>query len=646
MTSRERGGGVARETGRQTRAPSGRGAWTAPAFALILLGHAALTSSFWQLAGQALSGASYLELREEHAFVDVDLDGIRARLDAVVPIDAPVALPPEVQAEDLSRQRFTEMLYPRRIDPQARLALVLRGGRDADPANGIPLGRARETHLYLRLPPDASAPLRPSPPLDDPFRLSWTRFAAVTAGLWGIGFGLLRAGRRFGFDLGRDALAAALPFGGLAVCLCATIATWFQVAVPWFAVGLLGLAPFFYAVVNAAHRCLAGRHDRHPPACAPPALRAREVEGGIGSGRAGWLEIVVPLGFALVVLLRFTRLPILQWDGRSIWLFNAKRLLTRGTLSASDILDGTVAWSHPDYPLFFPAWLAMYSSLSASFNERMASLGIAALLAAALLLLAQLLREVAGRGSALALTLVLALDTDKVVAGGYADAFLTLVLLVAFLAFCDPQRQCLAWTAAAIASLLKTEGVVLAASLAIALALFAPHLRSRPPARRFLPFLCFLPAIVHQLWMTRLGAHSLAVDQTAAGALGAFLPRLAESLGASGRLWITQGYLHLRALYWQALLAAVVSVALAGVVRPDWRVRALLAGAALQVAFAYVAIALLPQGATWFVETALDRLLLHPAALLLTLPLLQLGAPSPGPARAEPCLSPAGRSPT
>jgi hypothetical protein len=49
-----------------------------------------------------------------------------------------------------------------------------------------------------------------------------------------------------------------------------------------------------------------------------------------------------------------------------------------------------------------------------------------------------------------------------------------------------------------------------------------------------------------------------------------------------------------------------------------------LAAAAGWTAFAVAAVSGLPEAPRWFVETALDRLLLHPAALLLLVPFLWL----------------------
>jgi len=328
-------------------------------------------------------------------------------------------------------------------------------------------------------------------------------------------------------------------------------------------------------------------------------------------------------------------------------------------------------WRIPDYPLFLPSWLATFSALSPSFNERMAALGIAVLLGAALVLATFLLLELTGRRWAVALPLALAFNFDKTFAGGYADGFLALFLLIEFLAFAGARRWQLGWIAAAVASLLKTEGVVLAAGTAAVFALFSPHARGLDWRRRWLPFACFAPALFHQLRMAQLGAHSIAGGQDAAGTLTAFAPRLLEALAASGRLWTKQGYLHLRGVYWQLLLCLAATVAFRGlfgtaqnrvgggrragagfaadesspkrrspsppgllsqrageeeeidVCDVGWAIRAALALAGLQTAFAYCSIALLPQKATWFVETALDRLLLHPAALLMLVPFLQ-----------------------
>jgi hypothetical protein len=57
-----------------------------------------------------------------------------------------------------------------------------------------------------------------------------------------------------------------------------------------------------------------------------------------------------------------------SWDGRSIWLFHAKRIFLDDNLYAQ--LDNYAApWSHNDYPVIFPALAATFAKLVGHWND-------------------------------------------------------------------------------------------------------------------------------------------------------------------------------------------------------------------------------------------------------------------------------------
>ena len=55
------------------------------------------------------------------------------------------------------------------------------------------------------------------------------------------------------------------------------------------------------------------------------------------------------------------------WDARSIWLFHGKRIFFDGGLYAQ--LDNYASWSHNDYPVLFPAFMATLAKAIGGWNE-------------------------------------------------------------------------------------------------------------------------------------------------------------------------------------------------------------------------------------------------------------------------------------
>jgi hypothetical protein len=325
------------------------------------------------------------------------------------------------------------------------------------------------------------------------------------------------------------------------------------------------------------------------------------------------------------LLARAILLPISGWDGRSIWLFQAHRLFAHGFVPADELRAPETLWSHPDYPLLLPGWLASFSALAPAFDERAAALAIAVLLGACLALLWQLARPRIGRGAAAAYALALWLAIDHATAGGYADGFLLCFLTIQFLAFASRRHAAVGWLAAAAASLVKAEGLVLAGSLAALFALDAWRRGELAPRRWLQPFLVLAPAAVHAVWTRAQGTDSLFKGQDAGSAAATFVPRLVEALHALPGLWQGQGPTQVRALLWAGSAALVVTAGLWA-----WRQRAprnvtlALVAAAGWTGFALAAVSGLPEAPRWFVETALDRLLLHPVGLLVLVPFLWL----------------------
>jgi len=238
-------------------------------------------------------------------------------------------------------------------------------------------------------------------------------------------------------------------------------------------------------------------------------------------------ERLVLATYLVTVALRAWLNPIVMWDGRSVWFFAAHRLHQHGMLAVSDLTSAAASLSHPDYPLLYSALAAFFSSSTPAFSERMAALCIPALSFATLSLLWTLSRRALGRWPGCLFTLGVALFTDRLALGGYVDGFVIQLLLIEVLASCIDGTRSLAWLAAGCVSLLKNEGLVLAAAIGLIVEL--RRTRDRP-WRRAAGFLVFGPAIIHDVWVARLGANSLTKNASLGDLVMAFFPRLGQAV--------------------------------------------------------------------------------------------------------------------
>src|SRR6516162_8442459 len=103
-------------------------------------------------------------------------------------------------------------------------------------------------------------------------------------------------------------------------------------------------------------------------------------------------------------------------------------------------------------------WLAHFTAFAGGWDERAVSLGIAVLLAAVLPLDWALACACLGRWLGAALVVAVFCPVVYLTMGGYADGWLTLLLLLEVLALAEPATERLGWLAASVVSLLKWEG--------------------------------------------------------------------------------------------------------------------------------------------------------------------------------------------
>src|SRR5262249_54766599 len=134
------------------------------------------------------------------------------------------------------------------------------------------------------------------------------------------------------------------------------------------------------------------------------------------------------------------------------------------------------------------------------WDERAASLSIPVLLAAVVSLGWALARARLGRWLGAALVTTIFSAVAYLTMGGYADGWLTLLLVLQLLALADPSTERLGWLAAMAVSLLKWEGWLLGATVAVACILVFPHYRARRGVPRWGPLCVFAAGLAHFGW--------------------------------------------------------------------------------------------------------------------------------------------------
>jgi hypothetical protein len=322
----------------------------------------------------------------------------------------------------------------------------------------------------------------------------------------------------------------------------------------------------------------------------------------------------------LLFLARMALFPIVMWDGRSVWLFNAHKLFNHGMMALADARVPALLWSHPDYPLFYTAWMSHFMAWGGAFNERMAALGIAVFFGATLALLWTIARAQLGRAAGAAITLWAFFAVENLAGGAYVDGFVMALSGIGALSLAraeaDARWRAVAYVVLAACSLLKVEGLVVSALVLLAFGRF-----------RALAFLA--PAVGHRLFAKLGGIPS--TDPLSLGTLfGDFFDRFAEALETIPEMLSNAGYTNTRFVLWQAMAAALVAAALMiwhftrdkakpKLTQPALR---LAAAACAYAAVSFAVILAVPHDVRWLVQVTLDRLLLQGSALMIFVPLL------------------------
>jgi hypothetical protein len=443
-------------------------------------------SSTWLWALMADSGliaakANYRAVWASSGFRGLPIEPIATGLNQKLPVATPIRLGPVLAANGQWMQRLEEGLYPRRIEASATITLELVRGASKDPV----VAQTGQGALVLqgKLPAPPAAPV----PGTFDFGLSWTRvlvhlFAAMG---WGLALVVLLARGWRGppaIPLGpAAALAAPVVYGVLG-----TVATIVQRPLPWTALTVTGLVLGLGALLLAFWR-------------AAPREELRR--------RLAWLrcpESWAMVGFSALLVRHMVIWPIIGWDGRSIWLYRAKQVAYNGYLTIADAVNPANFFSHMEYPLLYPTWLAHFAS-SGPVREK--ELAVAAM-ALQLLLISTvwwLSRERLGRWVGAAFTGAVFILTASMSERGYADGFLTLFLLVMLFALEREELEPFGWLAAVGAALTKGEGLVFAGLAGGFFLLAHPRFRAKRFLPRFLPALPVALGAVPVLWARLIG---------------------------------------------------------------------------------------------------------------------------------------------
>jgi hypothetical protein len=579
----------------------------AAAFVLV----SAVTTTFWSDLAQtfAADGRDYAARRLHFGFEGCPVDSIAAGLNAALPQGDDIALGPHLWSNDFLKQRLSEALYPRLVNQAAAHTLELGTAEElaAIPDKKSVQGLVRlDTGggFYVRGPGLAKGP-GPSRASQDPFPLSPAIGLVCLVSVAGFGLSAMLLLGRYAEVTPAVAPFAVILAGIVVVGLVGFAKTWLQLSIPWTLSTMAGLAAGAVALVVSWTRL--------------PRLLGAWREALVTAGRHP--ENVVAGLCGLGFFARMAGFPITLWDGRSVWFFHGKQLFTQGTLTLADLLRPETQWSHPSYPLLYPALLAHWSSFAERFNERMAALGVAVFFCALLGALWVVGREVCGRWPGAALVLSAFLGLATITAGGYTDGLVALLLLLALLALVAPRHEMVGWLALLAVSLLKEDGALFGGLLALVFTL-GGRARLRPPLVRFAPLAVFLPFGFHQIWLRLHGVEGNLDDALRLGASAnegqSLVARLIYVLGQFGPMSLRFPLLMLGALG----LGATVALWLWRPAAADWAVRATTTLIAAFLAVTCLVFLFTSYDLRWHVDTLLGRLLLHPALFGMAAPFL------------------------
>jgi dolichol-phosphate hexosyltransferase len=568
--------------------------------------HAMATTPLWSMIGETFRPhESYGQLRG-HMFDNFPVDVVNAKLDAIIPRTAGVDLGPGIMEHWFLIDHVPPGLHPRDPDSSSRYKLDVV----ADPrpeAGAIDLAQAPTGVVRLYGADVQTAPF--AVPRSDLYAFSWPGLLLGVLMLLGWGFVVRQVLFRLGLPKPTaDPTMAALsvPLGGfLFLALVATAGTWVQVPVPW---RFLFWAGVVFGALHVARLLLRLDLQRAWSTIRPKLIAPDTALVAI---------------FLLFLFVRVANFPFSSWDPHTMWLLAAQRLADDGMITRHDVfLPLILGRHHPGYPLLYPAAMTALGALTGT-NERMLAMAAPVLFSCLTILVWVLSRRVLGRWTGLGFTFVLLLTVVQIAAWGMADPFVLMLLCAAVLAFAGGAPRTVGWFCLGLAALTKQEGLILGAVVGVgALALAGRPGWSRRSELRNAAWL--LPGFAHYFF----GQVILHIPEDFTGIRwGSILTE------ASGRVRIltelTPWILHRYALLRVGLAALPLLVAGVLVWKRRGRQAMLAAGSAVVLNLIFIGLMFItPKDVRWHAGSALDRLLLHPAAFsLLGLLILLRAAP-------------------
>jgi hypothetical protein len=348
----------------------------------------------------------------------------------------------------------------------------------------------------------------------------------------------------------------------------------------------------------------------------------RLARAGALRPRLAWLrqpEIWALALLSVLLVIHSAGWPIVGWDSRSIWLFRAKQLVYHGHLTAADATNPLNFFSHMEYPLLFPAWLAHFAPAT-PLREREAAVGAILLGLALFGWVWWLSRRSLGRWVGAAFLGTVWMITMATAERVYADGYLTLFLLAALFSLEHEDTEPFGWLALLGAGLTKSEGLFFAAFVAAPFLLLHPRFRTRSWLRRLAPATVLLMAAIPPLWARAVGVRGQYADAHLPATLSTAFARLGTI--ASGVARLTRQSVPLATLG----AALVLYLVLERLGRRSALSRVMAGVAVAIVAFSIAVLMVSPYDLATQVDDAMGRLLSHATLALLAAVLVALTA--------------------
>jgi len=272
--------------------------------------------------------------------------------------------------------------------------------------------------------------------------------------------------------------------------------------------------------------------------------------------------------------------PLKRWDARSVWFLHAKMIWAEGALHAgTGFSHPSVAFTSPDYPNLVPAIAAQLAFMKGFWNEYLPKASLVVMLLPLLLWVFSFQRL---RASFLFLVLLFFFSYNEWMWNGYMDAYLILYAGVSLLSlgrYLSEGRNVDLFSsicALGIVSIMKNEGLLFAASVAIAVAAVTPWYSTdglssawkrvrQEPAILGAAFLLFAPVVMWAIATRIWGFQNALVGDASSG-----FDRIARRLTDGSSPQIIFHYLFQRAT---AMGYILMLVATTGVVSFLLRVR-------------------------------------------------------------------------